>query len=169
MSDIWIQGELFPLDELANEMAHHVIVAGLWVGHYYETDDPHQQPEPLDDQADPEHLSKSQRDWVHQECRGFLDMVVEAGLLDEYLEKHKSASWAGYSQDHYPWQVAMGQMGHDLVLTSQGHGAGFWDRGDGELGDKLTALAKTYSEDHFSFTGYASGPDGATEVFIDGM
>lgn len=30
------------------------------------------------------------------------------------------------------------QLGHDLWLTSQGHGVGFWSRGLGEVGDKLT-------------------------------
>lgn len=31
--------------------------------------------------------------------------------------------------------------GHDLWLTRNGHGAGFWDRGLGELGDRLTDAA----------------------------
>ncbi|MEK6828593.1 MAG: hypothetical protein AABY15_00565 [Nanoarchaeota archaeon] len=34
------------------------------------------------------------------------------------------------------------QVGHDLWLTRNGHGAGFWDRGLGEVGDQLTAIAK---------------------------
>lgn len=34
------------------------------------------------------------------------------------------------------------QLGHDLWLTSQGHGSGFWDRKLGSLGDLLTQLAK---------------------------
>lgn len=34
------------------------------------------------------------------------------------------------------------QLGHDLWLTRNGHGAGFWDRGLGELGDKLTEICK---------------------------
>jgi hypothetical protein len=34
------------------------------------------------------------------------------------------------------------QIGHDLWLTRNGHGAGFWDRGLGELGDTLTAAAQ---------------------------
>lgn len=29
-------------------------------------------------------------------------------------------------------------IGHDFWLTRNGHGAGFWDRGLGKLGDKLT-------------------------------
>lgn len=36
-------------------------------------------------------------------------------------------------------------IGHDLWLTAQGHGAGFWDRGLGKLGDRLTEAAKTLS------------------------
>ena len=36
------------------------------------------------------------------------------------------------------------QLGHDLWLTRNRHGAGFWDRGLGEIGDKLTELAHSY-------------------------
>lgn len=35
------------------------------------------------------------------------------------------------------------QLGHDLWLTSQGHGTGFWDRG-WKAGTKLTDVACTY-------------------------
>jgi hypothetical protein len=38
------------------------------------------------------------------------------------------------------------QAGHDLRLTAGGHGAGFWDRGLGELGDRLTAHAKAFGD-----------------------
>jgi hypothetical protein len=34
------------------------------------------------------------------------------------------------------------QIGHDLWLTRNGHGAGFWDRGLGEVGDQLSEIAK---------------------------
>jgi hypothetical protein len=33
------------------------------------------------------------------------------------------------------------QIGHDIILTTNRHGAGFWDRGLGELGEKLTEIA----------------------------
>lgn len=36
------------------------------------------------------------------------------------------------------------QVGHDFALTRNGHGAGFWDRGLGEVGDKLTTLCHPY-------------------------
>jgi hypothetical protein len=35
-------------------------------------------------------------------------------------------------------------LGHDLFLTRNGHGTGFWDRGLGELGDRLSKAAKVY-------------------------
>lgn len=38
------------------------------------------------------------------------------------------------------------QVGHDFWLTRNHHGAGFWDRGLGELGDLLTAKAHSYGE-----------------------
>lgn len=36
------------------------------------------------------------------------------------------------------------RAGHDFWLTRCGHGAGFWDRGLGEIGDKLTDAAKSF-------------------------
>jgi hypothetical protein len=36
------------------------------------------------------------------------------------------------------------QVGQDFWLTRNGHGTGFWDRGLGTIGDRLTAAAKAY-------------------------
>ena len=33
---------------------------------------------------------------------------------------------------------------HDFALTRNGHGAGFWDRGLGAVGEELTAIAKGF-------------------------
>jgi hypothetical protein len=38
------------------------------------------------------------------------------------------------------------QTGHDFWLTRNGHGAGFWDRGLGEVGDRLTSACRPYGE-----------------------
>lgn len=38
------------------------------------------------------------------------------------------------------------QIGHDFWLTRNGHGAGFWDRGLGELGERLTKISKDFGE-----------------------
>ena len=40
------------------------------------------------------------------------------------------------------------QHGTDFWLTQHGHGTGFWDRGYGDLGDKLTAFAQKFGEVH---------------------
>lgn len=44
----------------------------------------------------------------------------------------------------YLEQRASEHLGHDFWLTRAGHGTGFWDRGLGALGDRLTAHAKTF-------------------------
>jgi hypothetical protein len=43
-------------------------------------------------------------------------------------------------------EIPDSQIGHDFWLTRNGHGAGFWDRGLGKLGDDLTALCRPYGE-----------------------
>ena len=48
----------------------------------------------------------------------------------------------GYPTDPYSW----GCLGHDLWLTRNGHGAGFWDRDLGELGSDLTLAAQRMGE-----------------------
>lgn len=63
------------------------------------------------------------------DCVDFLSYCETSGLLAEY---EKSV---------YTWD----SFGIDFWLTRCGHGAGFWDRGMGELGDKLTAACKTFS------------------------
>ena len=46
----------------------------------------------------------------------------------------------------YAEGLSAADIGHDFMLTRNSHGAGFWDRGLGELGDRLTAAAKVYGE-----------------------
>lgn len=38
------------------------------------------------------------------------------------------------------------QIGHDFWLSRNGHGAGFFDRDLGEIGDKLQELARKFGE-----------------------
>ena len=49
--------------------------------------------------------------------------------------------------------------GHDFLLTRNGHGAGFWDRGLGDIGDKLTDMAHNYGT-----VGLYLGDDGQVYV-----
>ena len=74
------------------------------------------------DAIDPDSLARAIED-----CRQF--QVDNRELLDEVNDTF-------HADD--------AQHGHDFFLTRQGHGAGFWDRGYGELGEKLTDAAHVW-------------------------
>jgi hypothetical protein len=67
-----------------------------------------------------------------RECRDF--MRGNEADLDAYCEK------CFYSSSH----PALAMAGHDFWLTKNGHGAGFWDRGLGDLGKRLSDASKAY-------------------------
>ena len=60
-------------------------------------------------------------------CADFLAQAMNAGLWRQWID-------AG---------MTIGSFAYDYWLTRNGHGAGFWDRGLGELGDKLSDMAQT--------------------------
>jgi hypothetical protein len=60
-----------------------------------------------------------------------------------------------------PDSIDLSQAGHDFWLTRNGHGAGFWDRGLGAIGDKLTDLAHAAGEQ-----GLYLGDDGKLYVSL---
>ena len=60
---------------------------------------------------------------IIEDCAGF--ELLNKGLLNAaYLEDYS------YNPE---------RAGHDFWLTRNGHGAGFWDRGLGDIGKKLSA------------------------------
>lgn len=70
--------------------------------------------------VDPSVLRKAKSD-----CEDF--QRINAGDLDEYSR-----------DDEY--------AGHDFYLTREEHGTGFWDRGEGAVGDRLAAAARVWGE-----------------------
>lgn len=78
--------------------------------------------EPLDAVYGPDDLSAEALDEMREDVGNFL-----AGARTADLD-----------------QLDAGRIGHDFWLTRNGHGAGFWDRGIGEAGERLTAEAHTY-------------------------
>ena len=56
------------------------------------------------------------------------------------------------------------QVAHDFLLTRNGHGAGFWDRGLGEIGDKLTKLCEDIGEEYISCNYMAADEDDSDSV-----
>ena len=79
--------------------------------------------DPLDQTYGPEDLDQNTMEGMRADCTDF----VEANLDD----------LADMDPEH---------AGHDFWLTRNGHGAGFWDRGLGELGERLSKASKPYGE-----------------------
>lgn len=86
---------------------------------------------PLDDEkySDAE-LAPETLEKIKQDCAKF--QADNAALLADFP-----------STGEY---TGLERAGHDFWLTRNGHGAGFWDRGLGQLGDKLTMAAKRFPE-----------------------
>ena len=99
--------------------------AALWSSHNELHDEDIEQPENLEDQETAPALDAAMR----EDCTTFLD--AHGGLLEQ------AAAERGYSME---------QAGHDFWLTRNHHGAGFWDRGLGEVGERLTTAANGFGE-----------------------
>jgi hypothetical protein len=72
---------------------------------------------------------------------------MEKDLNDfvEYCEENHPKELEAYDTET-DFQMPEKQFAHDFWLTRNGHGAGFWDRGLGEIGDVLAKAAKTFGE-----------------------
>lgn len=74
-------------------------------------------------------------DEAEKKMRKDLDSFIE------YCEANVSETFLAYQKLQEPEQFA-----HDFWLTRNGHGAGFWDRGLGEIGNILTKATETFGE-----------------------
>lgn len=83
--------------------------------------------ESLDDSYDLDDLAVESKQSMTIDCYQFLN--DNSVLIDQAIENY---------------DYSYSQAGHDFWLTRNGHGAGFWDRGLNDLGDKLTLAAKSY-------------------------
>lgn len=108
--------EEIKVDEL-DEFTRGYIACAIWSSTWPDSG------RPLDNDFGPHHLSQSALKSIAADCKSF--------------------------QEHYGKQLDeassdRSRHGHDFWLTRNGHGAGFWDRGYGTVGDDLTQFAKTY-------------------------
>lgn len=96
-------------------------------------------------------LRDGARERMSVDCLAFCE--ANARDLAEYCERRS------YDPSQGP---VSSYAGHDFWLTRNGHGAGFWDRGLGTLGERLTAAASAFgsADDH---TPYDCG-DGTADV-----
>lgn len=100
------------------------VECALWSTHDWPGDDG--DPEPFDSWADESDLADATREAMKADCEAF--------ARDHYCFDDVRERWTPE------------QFGHDFWLTRNGHGAGFWDRGHGEIGRRLTDAAKVYGE-----------------------
>lgn len=80
----------------------------------------------------------------HEDCP--MDSVADTSdISDELWEEFREDcnAFADANEDDLAGMDS-GQAGHDFWLTRNHHGAGFWDRGLGEKGDRLTSAAHVY-------------------------
>lgn len=106
-------------DQMIDTIAHHYLVCALWSS----SDD---DGEGLDYGRDISDFAPETRTQAREDVSDFVGLLQREGVN---------------------WQDAMSpeQLGHDFWLTRNRHGAGFWDRGLGDLGETLTKWADTYS------------------------
>ena len=97
------------------------VECALWAGLDTSREDEGGHNPPLDENYGPGDVSDEAMTEIAGECRDF----AEANASD----------LAG---------IDAAQAGHDFYLTRNRHGAGFWDRGLGEIGDRLTDAAHVY-------------------------
>ena len=115
------------------EMVRHYVIAGLWTT----TDNMDETGgDPLDESYSPDDMS--------DEAMASIMADVTAFVMSNWADLH----------DMDPEQA-----GHDFLLTRDRHGAGFWDRGLGERGDRLTTAAHPYGD-----SGFYVGDDGQVHV-----
>lgn len=85
-----------------------------------------------------------------------LDAAVDGVYDDEALKDQiitaNKEEWEAFFTEEEDALRALnpdfGQHGHDFVLTTGGHGAGFWDRGYGDEGKRLSEICEGYRSSH---------------------
>ncbi len=90
----------------------------------------------LDEKYGREDLTKSSLESVIADCTSFIEHVQAAQRPDEFPWDDREYGAESMEDSS--------QAGHDFLLTRNGHGAGFWDRGLGAWGNTLTEIAKTF-------------------------
>lgn len=68
---------------------------------------------------------------------------IIARLADEFTS-FVCANWSDVAEYMQITGTDWGQVSHDFHLTRNHHGAGFWDRGAGEVGERLTEAVYVY-------------------------
>lgn len=88
--------------------------------------------EPLDAVFSPDDIAPECAAAMRESCADFIKS--NGADLADYCARMRCEQWTGVER-----------AGHDFWLTRNGHGAGFWDRGLGQLGQRLSEAARICS------------------------
>ncbi len=89
---------------------------------------------PLEDNYDTSDIDPEAMQQIIEDCQRF-QQENEADLEEYYELIATNPEW---NSEEY--------AGHDFWLTRNGHGAGFWDREVGDVGDRLSEAAEAFGE-----------------------
>jgi hypothetical protein len=103
---------------LEDEMLKGYLEAAIWLAEFNEDGDGDYY---IDDVSD--YSIKSSKKDIKQ----FIERCILHGYIEDLTNKMSGSS-----------------IGHDFWLTRNGHGAGFWDRDLGDLGDNLTTICEDF-------------------------
>jgi len=106
--------------------------------------------DPLDQNYDLEDIERKSLASMARDCRDF--QKHHAKLLEQaYAAAPCTCAADGAPAGHTTTcarvrqpRYTEEQAGHDFWLTRNGHGAGFWDRGLGTVGEELSKASKPY-------------------------
>lgn len=98
--------------------------------------------------------AQSQRS-IREDCDAF--------MADNWADLDALPASYGWRDDGQPDpEYAAESAGHDFALTRNGHGAGFWDRGLGDLGERLSGAARPFGESSCYYSAEDFDAGGAT-------
>lgn len=104
----------------AKIIAEHYLLAAVWLENNF--DHEHYDPDA--------EWSEEAKAKAVKTAEAFLDVAIESDLETYHADGGTDP-----------------QIGHDLWLTADRHGSGFWDRGgDKEAGERLTEIAHSFGE-----------------------
>lgn len=119
--DLVVRPKAFDLDA----MVQAYLECALWASVVSDEDgnDCH----PLDDDYGVDDIAPNSLKEAERDCQDFVDLCTKEGINLNSIRMEPSG------------------IGNDFWLTRNHHGAGFWDRGLGKVGERLTKVAYTFS------------------------
>lgn len=111
--------------EVRGEMLNGAIDALMW-------SEMTESGEPIESIYHREHIAHETLVELTEDVVNFVELIID--LEDEEMS---AKAWAVLKLDPK-------RAGVDFILSRNGHGTGFWDRGHGAVGDELHKWAKTF-------------------------